>query len=54
MKKIMIVILAMMICLQAFIPCLAFEELSKGSKGDAVVELQNRLNDLGYNRRVKL
>lgn len=48
MKKIIIVALAMVICLHALVPCLAFEELSKGSKGDAVVELQNRLNELGY------
>ena len=27
---------------------LAYEELAKGSKGDAVVELQERLNELGY------
>lgn len=48
MKKLLMTILACLICLQTFMPCLAFEELSKGSKGDAVVELQNRLNELGY------
>ena len=48
MKKLLITILACLICLQALMPCFAFEELSKGSKGDAVVELQNRLNELGY------
>jgi len=48
MKKLFIATLVCLICLQAFMPCFAFEELSKGSKGDAVVELQNRLNELGY------
>ena len=27
---------------------LAYEELAKGSKGNAVIELQERLNELGY------
>lgn len=48
MKKLFIATLVCLICLQAFMPCFAFEELSKGSNGDAVVELQNRLNELGY------
>ena len=49
MKRITMLFLSMLLIV-TFIasPCYAFEELSKGSKGDAVVELQNRLNELGY------
>lgn len=44
--RILCTVLALLLVLTA--PALAFEELSKGSKGDAVVELQNKLNELGY------
>ncbi len=40
--------LALALLLTLTVPALAFEELSKGSKGEAVVELQNKLNELGY------
>lgn len=44
--RIFCLVLALLLALTA--PALAYEELSKGSKGDAVVELQNKLNELGY------
>ena len=46
-----LIAMIIMICLSMTMisaPCLAFEEMSKGSKGDAVVKLQNKLNELGY------
>lgn len=43
-----IVVLLVLICLMISPVALAYEELAKGSKGDAVVELQERLNELGY------
>lgn len=49
MKKIhRIFCLALALLFVLITPAQAFEELSKGSKGDAVVELQNKLNELGY------
>lgn len=47
MKKIFCLIMALALMMSA-IPALAFEELAKGSKGDAVIKLQERLNELGY------
>lgn len=47
MKRFFCLIMVLVLILSA-IPALAYEELSKGSRGDAVVELQNRLNELGY------
>lgn len=47
-KMVAVIVLIGMICFLFSTPCFAFEELSKGSKGEAVVELQKRLNELGY------
>lgn len=48
MNVLRIVALLILICLMISPVALAYEELAKGSKGDAVVELQERLNELGY------
>ena len=52
-KKIISLVVMIALLLFSMVVCAEtsdnFEELSKGSKGDAVVELQNRLNELGYN-----
>ena len=47
-KALIMLVVLCMICSQICAPCFAFEALSKGSKGDLVVEIQNRLNELGY------
>ena len=47
MKRFLCLIMVLTLMLSA-IPALAFEELAKGSKGDAVIKLQERLNELGY------
>ena len=46
--RIRIISLFILICMMISPIAFAFEELAKGSKGNAVVELQNRLNELGY------
>lgn len=47
MKRFFCLIVAVILMFSA-VPALAYEDLSKGSKGDAVSELQNKLNELGY------
>lgn len=47
MKRFLCLIMILALMMSA-IPALAFEELAKGSKGDAVIKLQERLNELGY------
>ena len=47
MKRFFCLIVAVILMFSA-VPSLAYEDLSMGSKGDAVSELQNKLNELGY------
>lgn len=48
MKNCRIIVSIVLLLAMLVSPALAYEELVKGSKGEAVVELQNRLNELGY------
>lgn len=44
------IIIAIALLFAVFVaPAYAYEELAKGSKGEEVVALQERLNELGYN-----
>ena len=47
MNRFLCLILILILMLSA-VPALAYEELAKGSKGDAVIALQERLKELGY------
>ena len=51
MKKMLCLFVATILIISA-VPALAYEELAKGSKGDAVAALQTRLNELNYSAGV--
>ena len=47
MKRFLLLFIVI-IMITAMIPAYAFRDVSKGSKGDAVIKIQKRLNELGY------
>lgn len=49
MKNCRIIVAIVLLFAVLVAPAYAYEELAKGSKGDEVVALQERLNELGYN-----
>ena len=51
MKRMLCLLLVTILIISA-VPALAYEELAKGSKGEAVAALQTRLNELNYSAGV--